>query len=178
MLIVNTETLEVVTRSQLQAAHPNASFPLTLTEGSLNGTGFKLVQPSPTPSVGQYEKLSDPIVTEEDGEITVTYTVVDDLPSLPNLLKTFESAIDNLLSAKALEYNYDNVYTMISYRGDPNPKFAQEAESMFQWRSAVWTHINTLLTNYLTTISQGGLVKESIPSIGSIISTLPEFELV
>ncbi len=177
MIIINKETLEVTTRQQLQDAHPNTSFPLTLTVESLEGTDFTVVTPT-IPSSGQYEKLSEPVVSIDGEDIVVTYNVIDDLPLLPNLLKTYEKAIDDILSAKALEYNYDNVYTMISYRGDPNPKFAQEAESMFQWRSAVWTHVNTLLTNYLTTISQSGFSKSSIPSMGSILSTLPEFELV
>lgn len=47
--------------------------------------------------------------------------------------------VQDLLNATARARMYDSMQTAVSYRGDPNPTYAAEAEVLFNWRSAVWT---------------------------------------
>jgi len=65
---------------------------------------------------------------------------------------------------------------MISYRGDPNPKFANEADSMFVWRSQVWTKANEILGEWLQEMQSNPSTIP--PSISEVLDELPEFELV
>lgn len=49
------------------------------------------------------------------------------------------SLIVGVMDAKARERRYDSIQTAVTYRDDPNPVFAAEAQALFAWRSAVWT---------------------------------------
>jgi len=173
--IVNKNTLEIVSESTLRSLHPNVSFPQVLSEASLEGTDYVLKDNPPLPSLSDYQRV-EVVATNQDDEVILSYVVITDAPTLDILLKNYEDAIDSLIDAKAKEYKYNNVYTMISYRNDPNPKFAQEAESMFVWRSAVWTKANDMLQVWLQELSE----KPSTipPSIEDLIKELPEFVLV
>jgi hypothetical protein len=76
--------------------------------------------------------------------------VVDGLPARkpaepvdpkPALIAAVQAALDEGARAQG----YDSIASAITYRGDPNPKFAAEAEAFFLWRSAVWTKAYELL---------------------------------
>lgn len=60
-------------------------------------------------------------------------------PSPVDPVPVLVSALQGLMDAKARTYGYDDLKTAITYRGDPNPRFAAEAEGFFVWRSGVWT---------------------------------------
>lgn len=47
--------------------------------------------------------------------------------------------IKELLDATARSRQYDSIQAAVSYRGDPNPVYAAEAEALFAWRSSMWT---------------------------------------
>lgn len=79
----------------------------------------------------------------------------------------FSSAIQSHLDAKASQRRYDSIHTAISYRDDPNPKFAAEAAALFAWRSAVWTYA----TGELDKVVTGERV---IPAVKEFLSELPE----
>lgn len=172
MIIVNKTTLQVVSEQEFRSLHKNISFPAALSSAALQGTDYEYVVPQTAPTTTKYQSLVLGAPYKYSGSIRVKYEVVDNTPSQEVLLKEYESAIDNLLKAKANEYKYDSVYSMISYRGDPNPKFATEAESMFVWRSAVWTKANEILGEYLVT------PQATLPEIQDILSELPEFTLL
>jgi len=174
MIIVNKTTLQVISEQEFRFLHNNISFPAVLSSAALEGTDYEYVTPTTPPVITKYQSLVLGTPYKYSGKIRVKYEVVDNTPPIEEILKEYESAIDSLLDSKAKEFKYNNVYSMISYRGDPNPKFAQEAESMFIWRSAVWTKVNQDLTNYLSSSD----TNKTIPTIEDIISQLPEFELV
>jgi hypothetical protein len=170
MIIVNKTTLKIVSESEFRSLHKNISFPAVLSSACLEGTDYEYIVPQTAPATTKYQSLVLGTPYKYGGSIRVKYDVVDNTPSTQIILKEYESAIDNLLKAKANEYQYDSVYTMISYRGDPNPKFANEAEAMFIWRSKVWTKANELMQEYIDT---GNLPLDT----NEVLSQLPEFTL-
>lgn len=67
-------------------------------------------------------------------------------------------------------YGYDDLKTAITYRGDPNPKFAAEAEAFFLYRSAVWTTAYSLL-------AQVGAGTATLPTLTEVVALLPELTI-
>jgi hypothetical protein len=176
-IIVNRNTLELISEEEFRQIHQNISFPVALSNSAIENTDFVLVEAPPQQPLPPHQS-AEIVISSQGEEVVASYNIITQLPPLNVLLKTYEEAIDNLIDSKAKEYNYSNVYTMISYRGDPNPKFNQEAESMFLWRSQVWTTANTILQGYITSIGENPLDPESLPSIQSILAALPPFVLV
>lgn len=80
----------------------------------------------------------------------------------------YSAAIQAHLDATARERQYDGIQTAITYRNDPNPRFAAEGEAMFNWRSAVWTYSTAELAKVLA----GERVE---PSVEEFLAELPVF---
>lgn len=57
----------------------------------------------------------------------------------PALVASLVSVIQVELDRRAKLYGYDDIKSAITYRGDPNPRFATEAEAFFVLRSQTWT---------------------------------------
>ncbi|MCM2472166.1 hypothetical protein HGO38_01575 [Rhizobium sp. CG5] len=84
------------------------------------------------------------------------------------LINAYSAAIQAHMDATAKERLYDGIQTAVSYRDDPNPQFAAEANALFTWRSAVWTYATTELDAVLAgTRAQ--------PSIEAFVAELPGF---
>lgn len=79
-------------------------------------------------------------------------------------------AVQAALDAGARQRGYDNIATAITYRGDPNPKFAAEAEVYFQWRSDTWTTAYSILAD----VEAG---KRAFPTNEEAIALLPPLVL-
>lgn len=79
----------------------------------------------------------------------------------------FSSTIQSHLDATASQRRYDSIHTAISYRDDPNPKFAAEAAALFAWRSAVWTYATDELDKVVTG-------ERAIPTVEEFLAELPE----
>ncbi len=92
----------------------------------------------------------------------------DRAPISPVALITL--TLQRAMDARAREFGYDDLATAITYRGDPNPKFAAEAEAFFAWRSAVWTQAYALLAQ----VEQG---VASLPTTEEALAMMPELEL-
>jgi hypothetical protein len=75
-------------------------------------------------------------------------------------------SIQSDMDTKARSYGYDNLATAITYRGDPNPKFAAEAEGFFLLRSTTWTTAYSILAEV-----QGGL--RTFPTIAEALALMP-----
>lgn len=86
----------------------------------------------------------------------------------PLTAEDYSSAIRLHLDRKAAERGYDSIHTAIGYRGDPNAKYAAEAEALFAWRSVVWTYA----TAELAKVMNG---KRQQPTIEALIAELPAF---
>lgn len=122
----------------------------------------------------------------DDGVITFSSDMADDQQALvqsvyeahdptkqvgdPDPETTLTNALQEKMDATARSFNYDSLATAITYRGDPNPKFAAEAEAFFQWRSAVWTTAYAVLDD----VKAG---KRPFPTIDEAISMMPALNL-
>ena len=171
MTIVNKTTLQIVQENEFRNLYKNISFPTIITASALEGFDYVVIDEPEYPTLNKYESANLEAY-RYGGQVRLRWKVIDNRPTNDQLINQYENAIDAMLDAKAREYKYNNVYTMISYRNDPNPKFANEAESMFQWRSKVWTKANEILEQYLTNTNQ------TIPDVDNVILQLPVFELI
>lgn len=81
------------------------------------------------------------------------------------IIRAVTVTIQARMDAAARDRGYDDLKTAITYRGDPNPKFAAEAEAFFVWRSAVWTKAYAVLAT------------GAIPTLPEAIALMPLLEL-
>lgn len=88
----------------------------------------------------QHFKKINTIIILENGKIDFSFVDYKDETILTE--KEIRNFVQSHLDKEAKKWGYDNIYTAIGYRGDPNPEFNQEAEMFFKWRSAVWTYTN------------------------------------
>jgi hypothetical protein len=92
-----------------------------------------------------------------------------DVPPVPSAAEEatgLVSGLQALMDTRARTYGYDDLKTAITYRGDPNPRFAAEAEGFFVWRSGVWTTAYTHLARV-----QAGEV--DFPTLDEAIAMMP-----
>lgn len=91
-------------------------------------------------------------------------------PDTEDIVDEYKEAIQTFMDSEAQKLGYDNVFTVISYENDDNPKFATEASAFKKWRSAVWTYglgeLNKALNGEI-----------EIPSIDEFISSLPTLNI-
>lgn len=86
--------------------------------------------------------------------------------ALVDLETQFSVVIQSLLDDTARTRRYDGIHAAISYRDDPNPQYAAEAQALFFWRSAVWTYAYSELAKVKSGV-------RPIPSVEEFISELP-----
>jgi hypothetical protein len=55
----------------------------------------------------------------------------------------------SVMNAQAQSMGYDNIFTAISYIGDPFKRFNDEAVALRAYRSRVWQHSNDLMAQVL-----------------------------
>lgn len=103
-----------------------------------------------------------------DDTLYKTYFIVDSLDdSRLYTVKDYEDAIQEFLDKTVQQRGYDNVYTCLSYKDDPDPIFAAEADAVLAWRSQVWRTAQGILNQWAT-----GQIEQ--PTIQQVISQLPE----
>lgn len=76
-------------------------------------------------------------------------------------------AVDAWLNSVAQQWDYRNIVSAVSYRGDPDPIFAAEAESLFNWRSQVFAALRAREA----AVTAG---TEPVPSAEALIASLPQ----
>lgn len=91
-------------------------------------------------------------------------------PSVESQVAALTTAVQAAMDAQARALGYDDIKTAITYRGDPNPKFAAEAEAFFAWRSSVWTQAYAHLA-----LVQAG--QAPMPTVEEAIAMMPALEL-
>ena len=74
------------------------------------------------------------------------------------------------LDSQAQALHYDDIATAITYRGDPNPRFAAEAEGFFALRSGTWTTAYA----YLTLVAAG---TKAFPTLAEAIAMMPALSI-
>ena len=81
-------------------------------------------------------------------------------------VKDYEDAVQKYLDYTVQQKGYDNVYTCLSYKGDPDPIFSAEADAVLVWRSQVWRTTQGILNQW-----QQGQIEQ--PTISQVIAQLP-----
>ncbi|MDR6455488.1 hypothetical protein [Variovorax paradoxus] len=88
----------------------------------------------------------------------------------PDPVPSLVSGLQALMDAQAKALGYDDLKTAITYRGDPNPKFAAEAEGFFVYRSGVWTTAYA----YLARVKAGEV---PFPTLDEAIAMMPALNI-
>ena len=130
---------------------------------------YKLERIYPKPDIpeGKYKGYHFKI---ENGIMKRWYLIcngVDD-PQL-FVVDDYEEAVQKFLDETVQQKGYDNVYTCLSYKGDPDPIFAAEADAVLEWRSRVWRTAQGILNQWAT-----GQIEQ--PTISQVIAQLPILE--
>jgi hypothetical protein len=94
-------------------------------------------------------------------------------PTAAELLAMLTAALQGEMDARARALGYDDIKTAITYRGDPNPKFAAEAEGLFVWRSAVWTQAYALLAHVQQGQAQFPTIEEAVAMMPALVIDAP-----
>ena len=95
------------------------------------------------------------------------YVSTNELSSL--CIEDYETAVQKVIDKKVQEKGYDNVYTCLSYKGDPDPIFSAEADAVLKWRSQVWRTAQGILNQWM----QGQIEQ---PTIQQVLDQLPQLE--
>jgi hypothetical protein len=91
-------------------------------------------------------------------------------PETPeSTIARLEAALDRYLDKVANDYRYESIRTMVSYMGDPNPKFDQEGTAAKLWRSAVYTYG----IEVIAAVQNG---TRDIPTEEELLAEIPQFE--
>jgi hypothetical protein len=107
--------------------------------------------------------------TDEDvvcGQIEKDGVFTNPKPLLPTQDQYMQKA-QSVMDAQAQSMGYDNIFTAISYIGDPFPRFNDEAVALRAYRSQVWQHSNDLMAQVLASkIAQPTLeeYKQGLPN--------------
>tara|TARA_R110000772_G_scaffold14947_1_gene42744 strand:- start:107 stop:508 length:402 start_codon:yes stop_codon:yes gene_type:complete len=110
--------------------------------------------------------------TDEDvvcGQIEKDGVFTNPKPSLP-IQDQYMQKAQSVMDAQAQSMGYDNIFTAISYIGDPYKKFNDEAVALRAYRSQVWQHSNDLMAQVLA-----GKVAQ--PTLEEYEQGLPDFTL-
>lgn len=87
-------------------------------------------------------------------------------PTKEEISNNIKTLVQTHLDKTALEWGYDNIYTAITYIGDPNAEFNTEGIMFRNWRSAVWVYVNAEQQKL-----KDGL--RTIPTDAELIAELP-----
>ena len=92
------------------------------------------------------------------------------LESTEQIIARLEFALDKHLDQVANSYRYDSIRTMVTYDGDPNPKFDYEGKAAKAWRSACYTRS-------IEIINEVQSEQRPIPTEAELIALMPEIEI-
>jgi hypothetical protein len=104
--------------------------------------------------------------------------VVDGLPAVKppapvDPVPLLVQAVQAQLDATAQSYGYDDIATAITYRGDKNPRFAAEAEGLFDLRSDAWTTAYAILAEVQSGARPFPTIPEALALLPSLNITYP-----
>lgn len=106
--------------------------------------------------------------TPEEVAAILAQQEIDSQPVAPTQAD-YQMAIQEHLDAAARTRNYNDIFTLVGYRGDPNPDFAAEAEAGFVWRSAVWTYANAELAKVMAGQREQPTVEDFIAELPAMV---------
>ena len=84
-------------------------------------------------------------------------------------VELFKDAIQGHMDSVAQYYDYDSIFTAVSYSTSTHEKFGPEGVAFMDWRDTIWDICFSLLDDWYA----GG----SEPYIDEVISSLPAFSV-
>ena len=98
-------------------------------------------------------ELLDNMIGIEDGDIgdaIIDGKVISNIviSEINKIKQTFIPEISLLMDIEVKKKGYDSIISLISYKDDPNTKYASEALSGINYRSAVWAYCEDQLYKY------------------------------
>ena len=109
-----------------------------------------------------WELVPVPVAEQIPEEVVEPLPVV--VPADPQKLLT--AGIQEFMDTMAQSVGYDDLKTAITYRGDPNPLFAAQAEAFFVFRSVAWTKCYAHLAEILVS-------GKAFPTLAEALALLP-----
>ena len=99
------------------------------------------------------------------------YTIVENtkpIPTVEEILKGYEDAVQKHLDEMAQSRGYDNSYTCVSYVNSTNEVWNKESNAFNAWRDAVWGKCHELLDAYKAGKIEAMTVEELIEQLPKI----------
>jgi len=146
---------------------------ILFTDGVLSARYDSAINPTiPAEALEISDELFFQTINENDG----VWSLVDgDVVKLPIVIEPetpeqtiarLESALDRYLDSVAKNYRYESIRTMVTYDGDPNPKFDAEGKAAKAWRSACYTRSIEIMDEVL-------LGQREVPTEEELIDLMP-----
>jgi hypothetical protein len=105
--------------------------------------------------------------TTKDGAKERTFEIVaNEPPTMDEIKKVYENAVQAHLDATAQTRGYDNTYTCLSYLSSTDEKWKRESLAFSEWRDSVWRKAHEILNAYMA-----GEIAQ--PTVEEVIAQLP-----
>jgi len=152
-MLYRNEDEAVVSVAEFKAAHPNTSFPATLSAELLDSFGYKEIVTVEVEEHPDYEvQVSD--VEMINGVPTITQTLVqrDAMVIKTNKVNEYKSFVDTQLNDAAAERGYDSIISACSY-AVTGSTYYDDGIYFVNLRDAVWTEYAEICSSYMDDMS-------------------------
>lgn len=86
-------------------------------------------------------------------------------PTVEEILKGYEDAVQAHLDATAQSRDYDNTYTCLSYLSSTDEKWNRESNAFNAWRDQVWRKCHEILNAFMAEKIQQPTVEELLAQL-------------
>ena len=106
--------------------------------------------------------------TTAKGATERTFEIVaNEPPTVDEIKKVYENAVQSHLDETAQERGYDNTYTCLSYMNSTDEKWNRESNAFNAWRDSVWHKAHEILDAVMC-----GAIPQ--PTVEEVIAQLPK----
>ena len=152
-MLYRNEDGAVVSVAEFKAAHPNTSFPETLSTELLDSFGYKEIVTIEVEEHPDYEvQVSDVELIEGVPTITQTLVQRDAMVIKTNKVNEYKSFVDTQLNDAAAERGYDSIISACSY-AVPGSTYYDDGIYFVNLRDAVWTEYAEICGAYMNDMS-------------------------
>lgn len=108
--------------------------------------------------------------TTKDGAKERTFEIVaNEPPTVEEIKKVYENAVQSHLDATARTRGYDNTYTCLSYLSSTDEIWKRESNAFNAWRDSVWRKAHEILNAFMA-----GEIEQ--PTVEEVIAQLPPID--
>lgn len=107
--------------------------------------------------------------TKVGAEVRTFEIVANEPPTMEEIKKVYENAVQAHLDATAQTRGYDNSYTCLSYHKSTNEVWRTDSAIFNAWRDSVWNKCYEILNAFMA-----GWIEQ--PTIEEVIAQLPKID--